>query len=154
MTSQEGIVLSVLTADCLPVFLIDSEKKVVAIVHAGWRGLKGRIISRVLATMRQAYGSRPQDMGAAFGPAIRSCCYQVGEEFLSFFPAAARRAGKDVFMDLALAARMELEAGGVGAERILDSRLCTFCRGDEFHSYRRSGSAAGRCMSAIALLSR
>ncbi|MDD5574095.1 MAG: peptidoglycan editing factor PgeF [Candidatus Omnitrophica bacterium] len=152
VTSEKEVALSVLTADCLPVFLVDPEKRVIAIAHAGWRGLQGRILSRVLGVMAASYGSCPGDIVAGFGPAIRSCCYEVGEEFLSFFPGAARRQDRGIFMDLALGARMELEAEGVPAQRILDSGICTCCRADEFHSYRQSGPAAGRNISVLRLL--
>lgn len=151
VTDTKGIALSVLTADCLPVFMLDTEKKVIAMVHAGWRGLHHRIVSRAMAVMTEVFGSRPQDVMAAFGPAIGPCCYRVGEEFVSNFPAAVVRRGGDIFMDLALCARMELEGCGVPEEGILESRICTSCRSEEFYSYRRLGAASGRQMSVLRL---
>jgi YfiH family protein len=151
VTGEKGIALSVLTADCLPVFMLDAEKKVIAMVHAGWRGLHLQIVSRAMAVMAEVFGSRPQDVLAAFGPAVGPCCYQVGEEFASTFPAAVAFRGRSVFMDLALCARRELEACGVPKEGILESGICTSCRSEEFYSYRRLGAAAGRQMSVLKL---
>jgi copper oxidase (laccase) domain-containing protein len=104
-----------------------------------------------MAVMAEVFGSRPQDVLAAFGPAVGPCCYQVGEEFASTFPAAVAFRGRSVFMDLALCARRELEACGVPKEGILESGICTSCRSEEFYSYRRLGAAAGRQMSVLKL---
>ncbi len=151
VTATKGVALSVLTADCLPVFMLDTEKKAIAMVHAGWRGLHLRIVSGALAAMTEAFGSRPQDILAAFGPAIGPCCYRVGDEFVSRFPSAVVRRKEGVFMDLALCAATELEACGVSPARILESRICTSCRNEEFYSYRRQRDAAGRQMSILSL---
>ncbi len=151
VTGTKGVSLSVLTADCLPVFMLDTEKRVIAMVHAGWRGLHLRIVSRAMSTMTKSFGSRPEDVLAAFGPAIGSCCYRVGGEFVSMFPTAVVRRKRDVFMDLASCARAELEACGVPAGRIVESGICTSCRNGEFYSYRRQGEAAGRQVSVLRL---
>jgi hypothetical protein len=151
VTDTREVALSVLTADCLPVFMLDTQKKAIAMVHAGWRGLHLRIISRALSVMTEVFGSSPRDILAAFGPAIGPCCYRVGNEFVSMFPSAVDRRHEGIFMDLALCARRELEACGVPADRILESRICTSCRNEEFYSYRRQGEAAGRQISVLGL---
>jgi polyphenol oxidase len=80
MTDVPGILLGVGIADCVPVLVADIERRVVAAFHAGWRGTLARIVERGIGTMRLRYGSRPQDIVAAVGPAIGACCYAVGEE--------------------------------------------------------------------------
>lgn len=80
LTQTPGRMLGVLTADCVPVLVADTKKRVVAGFHAGWRGTLARIVERGVGTMRLRFGSRPQDLTAAIGPAIGACCYSVGEE--------------------------------------------------------------------------
>ncbi len=80
MTDVPGVLLGIQTADCVPVLLADLRLRVVAAFHAGWRGTLGRIAERGVGTMRLEYGSRVEDLVAAVGPAIGSCCYAVGEE--------------------------------------------------------------------------
>jgi YfiH family protein len=85
ITQQPGILIGVQTADCVPVLVADRNRKVVAAFHAGWRGTVKRIVENGIGRMRLEFGSRPQDLIAAIGPAIGPCCYSVGEEILSEF---------------------------------------------------------------------
>jgi YfiH family protein len=80
LTDHPGILLSVRSADCLPVLLIDPRLCAVAAVHAGWRGALERIVEKTVGEMRRTFGTRPRDLLAALGPSIRACCYGVGEE--------------------------------------------------------------------------
>src|SRR5579864_1444883 len=90
ITDRPGVALALLTADCLPVLLVDRKKQVIGAFHAGWRGTRQRIAEKGLGTMRREFGSRPEDVYAAIGPGIQKCCYEVGEElkeqFESQFP--------------------------------------------------------------------
>jgi polyphenol oxidase len=80
MTDVAGTMLGVQIADCVPVLVADVRRRAVAAFHAGWRGTLARIVERGIGAMRLRYGSRPQDLVAAVGPAIGPCCYSVGEE--------------------------------------------------------------------------
>ena len=80
MTDAPGVLLGVQVADCVPVLVADVRRRAVAAFHAGWRGTLKRIVERGIGTMRLRYGSRPEDLVAAVGPAIGACCYSVGEE--------------------------------------------------------------------------
>ena len=80
MTAIPGVMLGVGTADCVPVLVADVNKRVVAAFHAGWRGTVASIVEQGVNRMRHEYGSRPEDLTAAVGPSIGSCCYSVGEE--------------------------------------------------------------------------
>jgi YfiH family protein len=80
ITAVPGVLLGVGTADCVPVLVADVSKRVVAAFHAGWRGTVARIVEQGVNRMRQEYGSQPEDLTAAVGPSIGSCCYSVGEE--------------------------------------------------------------------------
>lgn len=85
LTNQPGILLSVRTADCLPVLLLDPRHRAVAAIHAGWRSALGRIIEKTVGVMRAVFGSDPHHLLAALGPSIRACCYEVGEEIVAAF---------------------------------------------------------------------
>jgi polyphenol oxidase len=80
ITRTPGIVLGILTADCLPVLLVDPKCRAVGIFHAGWRGTVKRIVEKGVGEMRRNFGSRSQELKAAVGPGIRACCYEVGPE--------------------------------------------------------------------------
>ncbi|MEO8736902.1 MAG: polyphenol oxidase family protein, partial [Edaphobacter sp.] len=80
MTDLPGVMLGVQTADCVPVLVVDLEKRAVAAFHAGWRGTVARIVEQGIRSMREEYGSRPENLVAAVGPSIGACCYSVGEE--------------------------------------------------------------------------
>jgi hypothetical protein len=80
ITATPGLLLSIQTADCLPVILVDPKRYVVGVFHAGWRGTVKRIVAKGVGEMQRCFGSRPRDLKAAIGPGIGGCCYEVGEE--------------------------------------------------------------------------
>jgi purine-nucleoside/S-methyl-5'-thioadenosine phosphorylase / adenosine deaminase len=95
-TRTSGLLLGVQTADCVPILLADTRQRVVAAIHAGWRGTLARIAVKTLGRMRMEFGTRPRDVVAALGPAIGRCCYEVGPEVAQAF-AAQFRAAADWF---------------------------------------------------------
>jgi polyphenol oxidase len=84
-TDEPGILLAVQTADCIPVLVADTRRRVVAAFHAGWRGTVKRIVEIGVGRMRLEFGSLPEDLIAAIGPGIGACCYSVGEDVFSEF---------------------------------------------------------------------
>jgi YfiH family protein len=80
MTALPGLLLGVQTADCVPVLLVDTKRRAVGAFHAGWRGTLARIVERGVGTMRLEFGTKPENLIAAIGPAIAACCFAVGEE--------------------------------------------------------------------------
>jgi polyphenol oxidase len=85
LTDQPGILLSVRTADCVPILLVDSARHAIAAVHAGWRGSLQRIAEKTVGEMGRAFHSQPEELLAAIGPSIRACCYEVGQEVVEAF---------------------------------------------------------------------
>lgn len=137
-----GSAVAIRTADCLPILLVDTRHRAVAAVHAGWRGTVAQIVSHAIAEMHQHFGTVAADLHAAIGPGIGKCCYEVGPEVAAQFGEQGR-----AHIDLAEANRTQMAAAGVTPDRIYESNLCTMCRPDEFHSYRRDRDAAGRMHS-------
>lgn len=126
------------TADCLSVVIVDPRRRVLGLAHAGWRGTCRGVTAKAAARLLRLTGAGPEDLLAAFGPCIRSCCYEVGEEVRVAFRERGHETEK-IFqgrhLDLIGANRLQLEQ--LGLTRIVDSGLCTFCRNDRFYSYRR-----------------
>ena len=102
--------------------------------------------------MQERFGTDPSGLYAAFGPAIRDCCYEVSAEFNDYFPYAVLERGRSLYLDLALISRNQLIASGVKKANIFDSGACTFCGGSNFFSYGKEGEACGRMMSIAMLL--
>ena len=100
ITREPGIVLTVRTADCIPVLIVDPVERAVGAFHAGWRGTLARIVERGVGEMRRWFGSEPENLRAAIGPGIHRCCYEVAEEFKEKFAsqfAYADELFEDVF---------------------------------------------------------
>ncbi len=93
ITDTPGQVLAVLTADCLPIILVDRKRRAVGIFHAGWRGTVKRIVEKGVGEMRHHFQSDPRHLIAAIGPGVQSCCYEVGVEVRSNFEAQFAYAG-------------------------------------------------------------
>jgi polyphenol oxidase len=151
LENSPGSVVAVRTADCIPVLLVDERRRAVAAVHAGWRGTAARIAPHAVASMERYFGTRAGDLHAAIGPGIGKCCYEVGPEVAASFGVQAPAGQGRPHIDLAAANRRQLEEVGVTPARIYASNLCTMCRPEEFHSFRRDNAAAGRMYSFVGI---
>lgn len=148
ITDIPGLWISIRTADCLPILLADPVKRVVAAVHAGWRGTVAQIIRIAVEQMAREYGSRPEDLIAAIGPGISRCCFEVGQEVAEHFSPTEIVHGKtNPKVDLKAANRRQLIGAGVNSFRINISDECTMCS-PGFHSYR-GDRTEGRLISGI-----
>jgi YfiH family protein len=159
VTDLPRIFLIIKTADCLPIFLVDEARRVIAAVHCGWKGTLEKVLGKVVLGMKCHYGSDPESLLAAFGPSIGGECYEVGEDVArsfavrgfpdSFFRPVPSRSGKYLF-DLREANRIQLLRLGVKEENLSTAGVCTHCDRD-FLSFRRDKSRAGRMLSFIAM---
>ncbi|MBS0457486.1 MAG: peptidoglycan editing factor PgeF [Proteobacteria bacterium] len=153
ITRDAGVVLAILTADCLPVLLCSDDGAVVGAAHAGWRGLVGGVLERSVAAM----GVDPARILAWLGPAAGPQAYEVGVEVRSAFvkPDAqaaiafvATRPGHWL-CDLYALARRRLMLAGV--QRVYGGGLCTITDARRFYSFRRDGARSGRMASLICI---
>jgi YfiH family protein len=134
-----GTVCAVLMADCMPVFLAEESGRVVAVAHAGWRGLSGGVIEATIDAMKV----RPSSLMAWLGPAIGPQAYEVGEDVRAAFTGyedlfSATRPGHWL-LDLYGVARRRLAKAGVA--RVHGGGYCTFRDSERFFSYRRDRAA-------------
>jgi YfiH family protein len=150
ITDRRNLTLLVRTADCLPVFLCDPGREVIGLVHAGWKGSLDRVTAEAVRAMVAHYGTRPADIKAAFGPAISPVFYEVGREFIKYFPKEVTARGLKCSLDIALVNRNQLEDEGVLPGNIMDCGICTYAN-EQYFSYRREGGAAGRMVSVMTM---
>ncbi len=126
------------TADCLPVLAVAPRQGQGCALHAGWRGTRDRIAERGVRRLLETSAADPGEIVVGLGPAIRVCCYEVGDEVRREFEARGHDIGR-IFhgrnLDLIESNRMQLQK--LGVRRILDSGMCTVCRSDLFYSHRR-----------------
>ncbi|MBO4277566.1 MAG: peptidoglycan editing factor PgeF [Clostridia bacterium] len=156
-TTQKDLLLSVRTADCVPVLICDKNKTVCAAVHAGWRGTVGGITLNAVKAF-SALGVKTDDLLVAIGPCIGRCCYEVGGELLPEFtaldPALAAffaPRGEKYLLDLTGANAFILEKAGIPQTQISCAGICTKCHPDTFFSHRISGSDRGTMSAFICL---
>ena len=160
MTDLPGVTLLVYSADCIPILFYDPCRRVVAAVHAGWRGTAAGIASTAVARMREVYGCNPADILAAIGPGIGPDCFETHEDVPNAMTAALSTAvlqhikikenGKFA-VDLKGINATRLEQEGLLPENIAVCRECTACLGDKYWSHRRLGTNRGSMAAAIQL---
>jgi len=138
---EPGVVVGVITADCVPVLLVDRGFTVVAAVHAGWRGVVSGVIGATVEALREHAGVAASQLVAAIGPCIEQAAFEVGPEVAERFDPAYVRVGPRgrPHVDLVGAARRELCALGLANEAIERVGGCTFAHPDRYFSYRRDG---------------
>ena len=158
-TRRPGLALVIRTADCLPILIWDPVRQVVGLMHAGWRGLASHLPMRVVSFVQRFYRSHSRDLVVGIGPAIRACCYEVGEGFESRFGPFVREEHGRRTCDLIGCATEQLVASGVRPRRVVDSGQCTYCSlcpgvlaeglndAKRWHSVRRDGESGGRLLS-------
>ena len=154
VTAEQALVVGVVTADCVPVLLVDRARRVAAAVHAGWRGQVAGVLEAAIAQLGDDFGTVAADLEAAIGPAVAGCCYEVGAEVEAGFrartgsltaPAWSEHRGRR-HVDLRVTARLLL--GATGVERVAVLGPCTYCD-RSYCSYRRDGADAGRQLSFV-----
>jgi YfiH family protein len=159
ITNQPRVLLTVRTADCVPVLIQDPERHVVGAVHAGWRGTVAGIVRKTIERMAKRFGSDPKMLRFAIGPSIGPCCYEVDAPVLErvrdmevdWREAVEDRGGGKAMLDLRLLVRTQAQASGVPLQSVESVGLCTACHLDLFYSYRREGAVVGTMYSGIML---
>ena len=155
VTALPRVCIGVSTADCVPVLLCDTQKRVVAAVHAGWRGTVARIAERCIERMCTTHGCKPQNIKAVIAPSIGRDAFEVGEEVYAAFEEAGFPMGRIAtrhtkwHIDLWEANRLQLLSCSIPQENIEIAGVCTHSNHAEWFSARRLGINSGRIFNGI-----
>lgn len=156
ITKEKNLALGIFCADCLPIFLFDPKKKIVGILHAGWRGTLKEISKKAIKIFKKLK-SDPKDILAYIGPSICGRCYFVEKEraklFQKKFPKIWKKFLKEkkgkFFLDLRKTNKILLEREGVLSKNIQISPVCTFSNKNYFSFRRGKGKLKGQMLSLI-----
>jgi polyphenol oxidase len=158
VTNEPGVALLLRFADCVPVLFFDARQRVMAVAHAGWRGVVAGVVPATVETLVSQFGTRATDLWVGIGPAIGPDHYVVGQDVLDAvtrvlpqdlsLPVAEQRHGS-IYLDLTMAVQAQLI--GVGVSDINPAGICTACHTDEWFSHRAEAGATGR-FCAVAML--
>lgn len=161
ITNVPGITLVTFFADCVPLYFLDPVHKAIGLSHSGWRGTVNRMGAVTIDKMKEAYGTRAEDLLVCIGPSICGDCYEVGEEVaLEFKKAFAkdnwnqilRKKDNGKFMlDLWKANEILLKEAGVKPENIQTTDICTHCNSDYLFSHRTCGNERGNLAAFLSL---
>lgn len=158
MTNRKNILIGVKVADCVPILIFDSANKVVAAVHAGWRGTAKGILKKTILKMKETFNSEPKNLIVAIGPSIKGCCYEVGQEVVD---ALKEQTVSDEYIvslngkkhvDLSIANLIQALHIGVTRENIWLCPDCTYCKAEVYYSYRRQGRVIGKQYGIIGII--
>jgi YfiH family protein len=159
ITNIPGIAIAALGADCVPILLFDKKEKVIATIHAGWKGTVNGIVDKVMNCLKSEFNSRPENIIAGIGPSISAANYEVGPEVVIAFESAfknsaeliSNRHGDKAHVDLWLSNKTWLTQQGVPENQIEISGLCTYNNHDTFYSARYFKNQTGRFGGCIVL---
>ena len=148
LTCNEEIILSLQTADCMPIFLIDIEKNIKGLIHSGWKGTKNKIINNAISIMINN-GSSPSNILIVIGASIHKCCYQIGKELVDYFDQDCIVYCDDkIYLSLQEQIVNDLRKLYIPQSNIHIDNLCTFTN-NQLSSYRRDKGEAGRMISLL-----
>ncbi len=136
-TNQPGSLLAMRVADCVAVLLYDPVHRAVAAVHSGWRGTRAGVVPNMIAALHKTYGTDPRDLIAYISPAGQVCDYEVGPEFMDYFPGKffEERDAK-IYFDNSGLVYSQLNEAGLAHESIEWDERCTI-HDSSLLSYRR-----------------
>lgn len=158
ITNIPDVCIAVSTADCVPILLYDPENRVIASIHAGWKGTCSRIAANTIQIMQATFGVNPKNLIAVIGPSISPAMYEVGAELIDTFMDAGFdvdkifiRINNKIYLNLWKANNDILLENGVDESNIEISGYCTYTGQSIFFSARRLGIKSGRMISGIML---
>ena len=150
ITNVPNLPIAVRTADCSPVFLYDARRQAIGVVHVGWKGTQKRIVIEAIIEMNRRFKTQADDLKVVFGPSICPKHYEVGKEFLDFFPEDTIELNGKLYFDNFRVTQKQILSLGVPQENISNCKICTW-EDERCFSYRRQGAQAGRMLSVIML---
>ncbi len=160
ITNKKDVALVTFYADCVPIFILDKKRRVIALAHSGWRGTVKKIGKKVIDRMISAFNTEPKDCVIGIGPSIGKCCYEVDDYVINQFKDSysttekfIKEKGKGKYhLDLWEANKLLILESGVPYSNITISGICTRCNNDLFFSYRGENGKTGRMAAIIQLI--
>jgi len=149
ITMDPDVGIVVVTADCAPIFLVETEKKIIGLVHAGWKGTLEGIAIQAIEKMLEV-GATKDKIRAWIGPTIGVCCYEVSEELTVRFTdtfSYGRECINGRNLDLPRLNALQLRHCGLKEQHLVIEDYCTKCHVKNCYSYRAEGERAGRMIS-------
>lgn len=138
ITDRPNYFLAITVADCLPIYFYDRNKKVIAIAHAGWRGVVSKIAGGVIDKFISRYYSDLRDIEVFIGPHLKDCHFEVKNDVASQFKVSDYIVrDKKIYINLAAAVKNQLVEAGVSSHNIKISSECTYCLPNKYFSFRR-----------------
>ena len=162
ITDVPGITLVTFYADCVPLYLVDPVHHAIGLSHSGWRGTVRRMGQVTMDAMKEAFGTRPENVTACIGPSICRDCFEVGEEVAEAFADAFDPKYRDALyranakpgkyqLDLWKANEIIFQEAGVPKEQIHTTNICTMCNSDYLFSHRRVGEDRGNLAAFLSI---
>ena len=157
-TKESELLLTLCFADCVPVFFMSPEHRLIGIVHAGWKGTVAGISKSMVDIWERTEGVQPKEIYAAIGPSICQNCYTVDKKVINYLEVILEEQTKTAYnqitdnqfqLDLKLANALILQKAGVLPENIMTTDFCTSCDDSFFFSHRRDEGKTGRMMGLI-----
>ena len=163
VTKENNIILSLVFADCTPIYLFDKNKNIIGNIHSGWQGTVKKISKESIKFMKEKFNCNPKDIICVIGPTIGKCHFEVKKDVRDLFYDTFKYM-KDIddiikynsntdsyFIDTIKINKGLLKEEGIVESNIIDSNACTVCNYNLIHSHRKEGINAGRCTSMICL---
>lgn len=161
ITDTPGLMLVTIYADCVPLYFVDPVHKAVGLSHSGWKGTVHRIGKVTLERMKEAFGTRPEDVQAAIGPSICQDCYEVSEDVAQAFMdefadqlddrLVYRKGNGKYQLNLWNANERILLEAGVRPEHLSITNICTCCNHELLFSHRASHGQRGNLAAFLGL---
>lgn len=162
ITDVPGLMLATFYADCVPLFFVDPVHRAIGLSHSGWKGTVQRIGAVTLQKMKEAFGTKPEDVQAAIGPSICQDCYEVSEDVAQAFTAEFKGAADERMLyrkpngkyqlDLWRANEQVLLEAGVLPEHLEVTNVCTCCNPGLLFSHRASQGKRGNLGAFLMLM--
>lgn len=155
ITKFSNLTLVIRIADCASIILYDPKKRIIANIHAGWRGLAQKIIHKTIDRMGKRFGTKSKNLLAAISPMIGPCCCRFSDPYKELPRFMHQYIAEENMVDLWATVESHLHECGVLPKHIENPRVCTSCHPEDFFSFRREGSCRnkmGRFATAIMLI--
>ncbi len=164
ITKEKNKILSLVFADCTPIYIYDKQKNIIGNIHSGWQGTVKKIAKIAIQAVKKEFNCNVKDLICIIGPTIRKCHFEVKQDVRDIFYNEFKYMNdidkiiefnektNTYFIDTVEINKNLLKEEGILEENIVDSNVCTVCNSNIMHSYRKEGTEAGRNTALISLI--